>query len=291
MADAMTLGETLRRARESRGLSLEDAEQATKIRKKYLRALEDGLLGELPAPVYARGFVRNYATFLGLDPVAMLALIPDRATVVLRRSRQRSGPRRRSAVGYFAVTLFLLAVVLWGIYFYRGPDDPSSVEPTPVTGRLVVPTIDPRVLATSTPTPTPPPTITPSPTLRQGVEVIVRAADRSWVTVAIDDRADFTGFLAAGEVRTWHGNQRIVMVAGNAGALDVTLNGDFLGRLGRQGQVLAATWTKTGQALATLTPVPPTRTPVPAGSTPTAGAAGAPPPTGTARPLASPTPP
>lgn len=62
------LGDILREARVARGVSLTEAERDTKIRAKYLSALEDDNLTMLPGPVYARGFLRNYAQYLGIDP-------------------------------------------------------------------------------------------------------------------------------------------------------------------------------------------------------------------------------
>jgi cytoskeletal protein RodZ len=61
------VGEQLREARERKGLDLYRVERDTKIRTKYLEALESGDFGDLPGEVYARGFLRNYATYLGLD--------------------------------------------------------------------------------------------------------------------------------------------------------------------------------------------------------------------------------
>src|SRR5438132_13714601 len=58
----------LRDARKARGVSLEVPERETKIRAKYLAALEDGNAAGLPGPVYVHGFLRNYANYLGLDP-------------------------------------------------------------------------------------------------------------------------------------------------------------------------------------------------------------------------------
>ena len=62
------VGEMLRDARERRGLDLFRAERDTKIRAKYLAAIEEGEFAELPGDVYTRGFLRNYATYLELDP-------------------------------------------------------------------------------------------------------------------------------------------------------------------------------------------------------------------------------
>jgi hypothetical protein len=70
------LGETLRRARLTKGVTFEDAERITRIPRKYLEALELENFGILPAPVYARGFLRSYASYLGLDAGALLPFFP-----------------------------------------------------------------------------------------------------------------------------------------------------------------------------------------------------------------------
>jgi len=61
------IGAGLREARERQGLSLEQAAEATRIAARHLRALEEERFERLPEPVYARGFLREYAGFLGLD--------------------------------------------------------------------------------------------------------------------------------------------------------------------------------------------------------------------------------
>jgi cytoskeleton protein RodZ len=66
------LGSILREAREARGLSLAEAQDATRINSKFLEALEDGQYHELPTPVHARGFLRNYSRYLGLEPEPLL---------------------------------------------------------------------------------------------------------------------------------------------------------------------------------------------------------------------------
>src|SRR5881275_2353121 len=61
------IGSSLREARLRQGLDFPELEQATKIRGKYLRALEDEEFSVLPAQTYVKGFLRNYAEYLGLD--------------------------------------------------------------------------------------------------------------------------------------------------------------------------------------------------------------------------------
>ena len=70
------LGELLQRARQARGLTLEEVERDIRISRRYLQALENENFGLLPAPVYARGFLRTYARYLGLEPANLLPLFP-----------------------------------------------------------------------------------------------------------------------------------------------------------------------------------------------------------------------
>src|SRR5579859_464602 len=89
MSDAQHLGHELREAREARELTLEQAEEQTRIRIKFLDALEQGNYAALPTEVQARGFLRNYARFLGLDTDIILDKY-DAARTGRRRRRRRS---------------------------------------------------------------------------------------------------------------------------------------------------------------------------------------------------------
>lgn len=67
------IGESLRRARAERGITIEQAAEQTRISAAFLRALEAEAFDQLPAPVYVRGFLRSYATYLGLDYEPLIA--------------------------------------------------------------------------------------------------------------------------------------------------------------------------------------------------------------------------
>ncbi len=67
-----TVGEELRRERTRKGLTIKDAEQVLHIRGAYLEAIEEDNYKVIPGAVYAKGFIRNYANFLGLDGQALV---------------------------------------------------------------------------------------------------------------------------------------------------------------------------------------------------------------------------
>jgi len=73
----MTIGDTLKQKRKERNLSLKEVENATSIRMNYLQAIEDGDLNKLISPVYAQGFIRQYATFLGIDSEHLIRENPE----------------------------------------------------------------------------------------------------------------------------------------------------------------------------------------------------------------------
>jgi hypothetical protein len=127
------LGETLQRARQTKGIAIEDAERVTRIPKKYLEALEVENYSILPAPVYARGFLRSYAAYLGLDAQDLLPFFPvghveEPKLEPLPEVRQ---PRTWNMNGVIAMgvvaTLIAIVIVLYSV----GRDDASPAFSNP----------------------------------------------------------------------------------------------------------------------------------------------------------------
>jgi Helix-turn-helix domain/RodZ C-terminal domain len=110
------IGSSLREARVRQGLDLNELEQATKIRAKYLRALEDEEFDLLPAQTYVKGFLRSYAEYLGLDGQVYVDEYNSRFAVgdeevarPRRSSRQPRGVQVQSRV--LVLTLLGIAAV------------------------------------------------------------------------------------------------------------------------------------------------------------------------------------
>ena len=194
------LGELLRQARVYKGASLRDAERATRISRTYLEALESEDFAQLPPPAYARGIVKNYAQYLGLDPVAILALYDSsddesvgEAIQVVSATRSMDVPSHWAPnfaiIGFMLVVSAIVFAWLYSAYFQAEVLDPnlaagfpavtpisdsllSTVILTPVpspeaqAGGQEVPQESPTQAPTVTPTPTEapiPPTATPEP--------------------------------------------------------------------------------------------------------------------------------
>ena len=85
MLETLGIGPSLREARIRRGVGLDRVEAATRIRIRYLEAIEDDRWDELPAEAYAKGFLRTYASYLELDPQQYLAAFRDNRREVEER--------------------------------------------------------------------------------------------------------------------------------------------------------------------------------------------------------------
>lgn len=144
------VGSTLRYARQQKGLALEDAENVTRIPRKYLLALEEEDYSILPAPVYARGFLRSYASYLGLDPGDLMPLFPVRPrgeedevrleSVSRVRRPSRRASRSPSLLVVAVVGVFLMAI--FGIYGLGQEDNNSPLlDPGQQTAGGTVPAV------------------------------------------------------------------------------------------------------------------------------------------------------
>lgn len=119
---AGAVGASLKSARESRKLSLDEASRATKIRKEFLVAIEEERFDLLPGDVFARGFVRSYGEFLGLDGAGIAARAAERLSSATlpppAGSRERvsgGGVSRALRLGIVA----LLAATAWWLQHKR----------------------------------------------------------------------------------------------------------------------------------------------------------------------------
>ncbi|HYM90032.1 MAG TPA: RodZ domain-containing protein [bacterium] len=290
---AIGIGERLRNARQALGLSLEEIESTTRIRRAYLEALEREAFGDLPNPAYIRGFLRSYATYLGIPPDELLGLYPgsgagltthpDSAVEVRITPATRFSRTRRVVVGLGIVVglgVLILGYVLYGQirqFTQTAPgSQPGSPAPpdaapgvSPPPGPPGPPGTAPPAPAPGSPAPGPPPPGGPAPPsaplpkapapapgptgggaapaaepaapLTSPIHIVVMASGYSWVRAVVDGTTVFEGFLNAGDKQAWEAAHDLTVKVGNAGAIEVSVNGRSLGRLGGSGQVIERT--------------------------------------------------
>jgi hypothetical protein len=139
------IGNSLREARARRGIEFAQAEQVTKIRVKYLRALEEERFDVLPSDTYVRGFLRTYADYLGLDGQLYLDEYTSRFATGENSPRPRRSPPPRNrrnrtletglVVGVLAAitTVTVIVISAWGSAGHRATPPPVR---TPATAKV-----------------------------------------------------------------------------------------------------------------------------------------------------------
>ena len=245
-----SVGDSLRRARIAQSLSLTDVESALHVRLHHLQALETDDFGALPPTVYTRALIRDYARLVGLDPTELL----ERAVPMRPQDRNPIRPaiaplEKPPLISWKAVVIVAGVILCAGLFVYLYSQLTSFADsvdtaqaraqplPTPLSRSI-------SALLTPLPTPAPGPTTTPepSPTPITGLLVEARLIDRSWVQVWADGRPVLAQTLPSGTTRSFSADQSLRMRVGNAGGVDITVNGVHQGRLGSIGQVLDASW-------------------------------------------------
>ena len=195
------LGDTLRQARAYKGVTLKEAEQATRINRHHLAALEDENFAALPAAViYQRGFVRNYAAYLGLDAHTLLAMFDDaqgpgtRADDVVVAVKPLNMPSHWAP--NFAIIAFLVVMsAIVFAWFYSAYFAPESGVPAPTA----IPTATAMALQIQpSPIMTPERETTATPATDDAEELPSVDADRS----EVEDTADRGRSAAGGTVRS-----------------------------------------------------------------------------------------
>lgn len=227
----MTLGGLLVEARRARGVSLEQAAAATRIRVRNLAALEAGHLSELPAPVYVRGYLRTYATYLEMDPELPLqayeaTLAPGSGSLAIRpMSSLTAAPSMvLTAPAAGAIGLILLVVAFTG-YVYRELDSVRTPPPAP------------RVAATALPLPSASPgaAVIPSPSPTPALaDVTITVTDTTWIDVAVDGKpqyGDAGKVLDPGASAHFKGTT-VKVTTGKGGGTIIFVNGKDLGPMG-----------------------------------------------------------
>ncbi len=171
------LGALLRKAREERGLSLDDIQELTKIRKRYLEAIETGDYRVLPGTFYVRAFVKNYSEAVGLEPEEVLRLyqhevpappVEQNTEPIPARKPRRIKAQTSDRLGKFGFNLvmwsflILIVAVLWLYVFNRDDGGTDKLDETPITDNASPPPDNNTGSSSSTPTVAP--TATPEPT-------------------------------------------------------------------------------------------------------------------------------
>lgn len=278
-SSVVTLGAYLRSLREAKGSSLEDMARSTRVGIRHLEALEEERLADLPSPVFVRGFIRAYCSFLRESPQAALGHYQELAGERAAAEAASTPPRPRNTRASSSVMLGLALLLVLGIGLAvlnltvkRQPETPvatSKMDPRATQAPAPAPVVAPpkaaatppaqprppaqaaeptRPAAPSPPRPAAPPAppaspAAPAPTVAPKAEpgsqrLVIKAVEPTWIRVQTDEGRIAEELLPAGASREWTADRRFLVTIGDAGGVELTLNGRSLPPLGAKGTVI-----------------------------------------------------
>ncbi|KOG27650.1 helix-turn-helix domain-containing protein [Streptomyces resistomycificus] len=250
------IGRALQQARIDAGLTVDDVSSATRVRLPIVHAIEADDFTPCGGDVYARGHIRTLAKAVNLDPAPLLAQYdadhggrpaPTPAAPLFEAERIR--PERRGPNWTAAMVAAIVAVVGFvGFTAFQGGDDDG-------TKTQVAEGAKPSAGKTSSPTPKndKPEVSKPDPSdsaiaaaPQDKVTVQVSAADgKSWISAKDHNgRSLFDGLLKQGESKTFQDSERVNLVLGDAGAIQLYVNGKKIDDDWQPGAVQRLTYTK-----------------------------------------------
>lgn len=244
----MALGEFLRRAREDAGFSVDELAHLVNLRPGLIKAMESNDFLPCGGDTYARGHIRNIAQVIRCNPQELLAMYDEEHAVDSRSIHSqlvdnnaaaiRSENRKLSwkvLVGASVSIVLLIGVAQFAL---------SAVDSEPPATSLVTDELTPSPTPTASPSSssTPSTPSTPSPVNQQLTLSIAATRGNSNIDVVIGGVHVFKGPIFQGESKSFVGEVSISVYLGNAGDLDLTLNGEKLAPLGERNQEIRKTF-------------------------------------------------
>lgn len=273
-----SVGQKLRQAREGRGLSIQQVAAQTKISSRYLQAIEADDPKSLPGLFFYKSFVQQYAHSLGLptdefrwelERIVPTERISDDSTVdpPPPQARFLREPEPITAqLGFRIGVLIVMLIACSAVYaIWDKMQRTAAIQATQTPeGRAVTreaakelraappPTTVPTAASTTqgsspaspaTSGDTPAATNIPPPITTGRGSLQVTATEAAWFRLTLDGKVVYAGVLQPKETKTFDGFEKANLLVGNAGGIDVMLNGKPVGSIGPRGQVRTVTFT------------------------------------------------
>ncbi|MFV2119957.1 helix-turn-helix domain-containing protein [Streptomyces sp. Act-28] len=251
--DRPSIGRALRDARVAAHLTVEQVSASTRVRVPIVQAIEGDDFSRCGGDVYARGHVRTLARAVGLDPAALIERYdeehggrpaPTSAAPMFEAERIR--PERRRPNWTAAMVAALVVVIGFVGFTLFGQDGADTGTGNMAEGPVAVRSADqaPRP-APSRPAPVPSESVIAAVPQDKVTVKLTAVGDKSWISAkARDGKLLFDGLLQKGDSKTFQDDERLDLILGNAGAIELFVNGKKVEDEFASGQVERLTYTK-----------------------------------------------
>jgi cytoskeletal protein RodZ len=244
----MTLGRTIRDAREAARMSIPTLSEATSIRIGLLTEMEANNFKHCGGDTYARGHLRNIAVLIGLEPQILIDLYNDQHAAESQRIQDSlidnnvmQVPREKKSLSWKvpAVASILILGVIGIVQIVM-----SNQSTSPVAAPTISASASPSVSSTPSAKPSTSVVTAPSTAATHGPVSLVVSAPRgnSYIDIIVDGKDVEKGSIFQGQTKTYKGTAVISVYFSNPAGLDVTFNGKLLAPLGGQNEEVRRTF-------------------------------------------------
>jgi len=244
----MTLGSTIRDAREAARISLESLSDSTSIRIGLLTEMENNNFTHCGGDTYARGHLRTIANRIGLNPQILLDLYDDQHSTEKRAMQEllvenniMQVPREKKTISWkvpAVISVTILFVIASVQIVTSNQSSLPSTAPSVSASKSAAPTPSQSAAPTESVAPTPAVTSKSGP-----VELtLVASRGNSYIHIVVDGSQAEKGSMFQGETKTFKGKSVISIYLSNPAGLDLTLNGKQLAPLGGQNEEVRRTF-------------------------------------------------
>ena len=243
----MSLGSSITQARKSAGLSIEDLSASTNIRTALLKEIESDNFAHCGGETYARGHIRNIATKLGVDPLIFIAAFEDEQMhtdrsmkeLLVENSVMRQPEEARKVSWKVLATISVSSLFIVGLAQIIISNTATVEIPEPIASITATESATPSPEATEA-TPTEQATVSTG----EGVELVISATRaKSWLFVSdATGRTLFSGQMSRGSSKTFRTDVSLNVKIGNAGGVDLTVNGKKVDSIGVDGEVVSVSY-------------------------------------------------
>ncbi|MFE9374652.1 helix-turn-helix domain-containing protein [Streptomyces sp. NPDC006711] len=256
--DGPSIGRVLQQARIGAGLTVDEVSSATRVRIPIVHAIEGDDFSRCGGDVYARGHIRTFAQAVGIDPAPLVAQYDDEhggrpaptpPAPLFDAERIRPEPRRPNWTAAM-VAAIVVVVGFVGFTMFGGGDKGkghSSVAEGPAQHKPNSPAASPQAPKAPAPKPTPAPSdsaIAAVPADKVTVKVTA-VNDKSWISAKDHNgKMLFDGLLEKGQAQTFQDGEKVDLILGNAGAIELYVNGKKIDSKFDDGQVERLSYTK-----------------------------------------------
>jgi len=235
-------GARLKKIRLEKGLSLEEVHKETKLHSNILRAIEEDSLIDF-SPVYIKGFLKIYCKFLGVDPEGYIPGYkePQTKAEYVSHFPEKTAPLFKipslklsslKAIRLKTKTIFTIILLLVFVVVLFNLGKVVSLKRSFVSRRTGLPAIiSSKIDKTQV-------TKTQDSSAVKIIRLDIRAKENCFIQVKSDGRVLFQNILKKGRSDSWQAMNKIEFSLGNAGAVELEVNGKRIQALGRRGQAL-----------------------------------------------------